>query len=85
MIALTSIPVAHYMNMGIKGLVTYYGEGKGGGLQNGRAGGGGLQNGRGGGHMKFYPYKKGGGGGKSFSHEGGGGCVHKSVGIAVMQ
>ena len=36
-----------------KGLVSYYGEGGGGGLQNGRVGGGGE-------HVKFYPYKKGG-------------------------
>ena len=34
-----------------KGLVTNYGEGGGGVLQNGRVGGG---------HVKFYLYKKGG-------------------------
>ena len=58
------------VGMGLKGLVTNYGEG--GGYKTG-----------GGGHVKFYPYEKGGGGGKSFSHAEGGGA--KSFGVVFTR
>ena len=67
-LAITSLTTLH------KGLVTNYGEGGGGRLQNGR-----------GGHVKFYSYEKGGGGVEQVLAMLKGGGGRKSFGVVFTQ